>query len=443
MPQILPPDPSSWSAAGGNTGQALGESFSNAFQKRQERQRLSQGLDQLKGQNFNPLEATQKLINSGASESQLAMLVPMLQQYQQNQAAINRVGKPDKANLQEANIYQKDDEKPKEQDAQKEPELKPLVDPELEKEFLRPYIPLTNEQEQDKAAQLIRLGMFNNMPDALAKVREEEAVTEKGKEKKRAEYENQVKLKNNYLSELERKTSTLTENLSKEGLYDDATGQYVNKIEREGQHKIANGESVDKASDWASNKVNRFINKRLDIKREGNKFFPKNLNSTIDNAQKFYAEAGQEKVFEEDLINEMDLSRGKAAEKSFPVKNNKDMSKWIDKNKIPENKRIKYIYNDAYRTPFENRQVDTIREKTREMAEDLPKYLSQKDSLISIAKNFEEAGYDPVEFINHLNSMREEGKLENLTEDQIDQLSKGNVFTPTWGDIYLDWSKKK
>lgn len=428
--QILPEDKSSLAFAGSQLGQGLANAFQNEFAQSRQAGRLSSALQEMQGQNLTPLQQAQNLIGARASDSQLAMLLPLIQQQMARNAQKERAQSFDLSNnLESQKIIPKEEQIQKQ--IEKAPELKSIVSKELEKEFLEPYRPLSPEQEITKASQLMESfpGIYLSVEDALKKIREEEGIKQQAKETKRAEYEKQSAFRDKLLNEYERKTKTILENLNKEQLFDDATGLYINKIEKEMENRVANGESIKSASDWGSEKINRFANKRLDIKTNSNKWFPKGLDQLYKNAQSVFAEAGQEKLYENQLIADGKLSRPEAAKIAYPL--SKEVKKWISEKKPLERKNVA---TGVQPDPF------VIQERSAAAANQLPKFLSEKDSLLAIAKSLEEEkGVDPEIFMEQLNIMYQNGFLPNLTEDQIDQLTKVTDFKPSWGDIYKNY----
>lgn len=417
------------SAIGAGLGQGLSQGFSKAFEQKYNQERLSQGLENLKTQDYtNPLDAVQQLIKSGATESQLTMLMPLVERQMQNKAFLKKHqnGMTTHSNLNEpqTNIIS-----PESTVQQKEQIDESLIQPGAEQKLIkRTKLPTENELDTLAAYE------YSNNPGLYKSPQE-------AKERIRNEYKSRIERENTEREELQAskdlKTSIRDEAIKRAGynlsvpgveekLYEEVPGESINKWIDEIDPLVAKGKiTQEKASEIVARNIKNLADVRTAnrVSGEDSGMWPlkkySQIKSEVESQQKKYADYGEQKTMVSDLMKNHRMSRGGASAVAYPIKNNPQLNQKL--NSLPANV-----------NPIT--QTKKGIEVAQKIAEDLPKLIKKDDSIQAIGYKLSELGYNADTFINTVRKLYQDGKI-SLTLEQQNELDY--AISPTMGDLYF------
>ena len=448
---ILPEDKSSAAYAGSKFGKSISDSFGESFNQGMDRGRLSSSLNQLQKSGGDPLQQLSTLYANGATDQQIATLLPFIQQQQANREAQNIANQGGISGQQQREGFQpqqQQQQQPPQQQRQQAPQgqnqpqvgqnQQPsiranngLVTKSQEHAALNPYVPKTPEQIDQEAAilQAKAPSLYPNKDAAEAKVRRDEAQREAIHDSEVKAYNSRIQEDKDLRDNIDKRTKEVLEAQNLSELWKEGTGQKLQQWKDEAAQDFANGDKTRlQAEQDATKKYKDFSNLRLNTEKELTKPFAdrKQLDTFLKNNQKEYKKFGAEEIMKHDLIKAKGLSMPKASEYAYP--SSEPVSKYL--NSLPKQKGGIEFGNEFSRG---------IEDLSRTQAYKMRNVLTKDDSLLGIANRLSSKGLDPNAFMEEMKTLYDNGYLPNLTDRQIKEFTSVAEIKPTWADMWLDW----
>lgn len=384
----------------GRIGKAFGEGAASQF----ERGRVAKALEPRKGEEFNPLTTTQRLIRANASPAEISSYLPLIQQAQERKEAFPVSQSPNN------NIA-----------AQTQPSAieKATVSPISEGKAFKP-------KQNDEASLWARASELHQQQPTL--YRDPNTAYAKAL----SEYKNEQDILNNTEKQF---TKSLEKRAQKYGIDLDQSlpGNMQQDYLRQAQAMAASGKkSPEKAADELSSNLLDFLKARTNLKsvrvdsllEKGAKQITQ---SNINAIRKAYQDADQLELFENDLINEQGLSTPVASLLAFPIKDNKEINNFAH-----DTKKISHNPFGAWVSGLKEKGSKGTKKRTeQEIGEFVASHLDDNDSLNSIAMAFNAKGYDG----NKILDVIEKNPKVRLNDRQKQDLQKRTSFRPSMKDI--------
>lgn len=410
-------------------GTGFGQGLAEQLPKEIERGRLAGALKNVQGmQNASPLEQFSYLAPYMADKPQLL----------QNTTELLKHAAQTNALKQQADIQGQPRQNPFQNIMDQESQGTPsITTPEGIEATKGSYIPPTYSQILARAGQLAQQNpqLYGNDPNKAIAAAQEEANLEKARNEAfqgRRQNEKGLlgDLKTSLQNEAERRGVKIPGNEYTE-LENQAKEMFKPKSEggrgmTEEQIKDELGKRADDISRDYQNLKN--LGPGLVLGRE-----TKETKRSMESLRKKFADRGQLENFADTLVSDLKLSPQVAAYYTYPVKDNREISNYI--NGLPKltNNQIIKENPDA---SFDD--IERIKgEKTIKAAPEIAKMMGKNDSPMAIAMYMRSKGYDPYEFLTYLSENRK--KLQ-LTEAQGRELDKPRNFTPTLSDNWMLFS---
>lgn len=438
MVQVIQPD-----SQGAMFGRGFGQGLADTLPKEIERGRLSAGLKNIgenKG-NLNPYQQASELLSiPGMTPEKVAILQPLLERQNANRDAQrlagNGVQQPPNGQPQSKQAPQQQSSNPEgQQQSQAQPQPnESLIKSGPQQAALNPIPPLTTQEARTRGAELHQQypSKFKTTTEG-----EEEAVRERQSEiDQQNNLINQGAAQSGLRAELEKEIDKrLTQDLQKEGnsKWKDVNGAYIKKVTDREDINVANGKkTTQQAAEDASKDIADFARLRMANQTEGAKWMlSKNANSTrsmINAQRKGYEKRGELNTLVDDLISNHGMTREGAESLTYPTQENSKLNSWINSQpKLP------------FAAKFSNTKAGGLKqsqERGRKLAHELPKYLSDKDSIASVVTSLANRDIDTGAMIDELRRMRDTDEIA-LTKHNYDLLDKLGTYTPSLGDYFL------
>lgn len=438
MVQIIEQNPNR--SIAGRLGKGFGQGLSEQLPKEVDRYRLSQGLQNLQqNPSSDYVGQISQLYKSGATPEQVNQILPYLERANANreaQAQANTLGQEASTPVQN-NARKNQQNIPQSQSMQPDQTGKPNKAPGLitkgpQQARLNPILPLTANEVKSQGADLFKRypNLYKTQGEAEAEavrrrnadIANQNALIQQGEAQKdiRKELETEV-------------ASRLGFDLQKGGFdqFQDVPGNYIKKKIDEEDSEIASGKKTTlEAAEDASKDIRDYSEVRLANKTEGQKWMfsktPKDVRSMINGQREEYAKRDELKTYVDDLITNHDVSRARANYVAYPIKENKELNNWLAKQKSKS-------FVDQLGDMFTDNKIEP---KARELANELPKYISDNDSLGAIAVELEGKGYDGGAFLDEVRDLYKKGKIR-LNQRQGEELNKTGSLMPSIGDWFL------
>ncbi len=416
-------------AIGGGLGQGLSQGFQQMFGERYKQSQLAQGLEQLKGQNFqNPIDAMQSLIGSGANEQQIGLLMPYLERQMQNQAFLNKqsggLTTDSITNAPQTNIVS-----PLSTTQQQTQTDESLIQPSAEQKLIKRTKPPTENQLDALAATEFtnNPGLYKTPLEAKEKIRNEYRSIIEREDIERAELQSAKDQKTSIRNDaIQRAGYNLSVPGVEEKLYNEVPGELINKWIDEVDPLVAKGKiSQEKASEMVAKKIKNLADVRIANKVSGadSGLWPlrkhSQIKSEVEAQQKKYADYGAQKTMVSDLMTNQGLSRGGASAVAYPIKNNPQLYQKLNTLQANVN-------------PIT--QAKKGIEVSQKIAEELPKLINKDVSIQAVGYKLAELGYNADTFMNTVRNLYSDGKI-SLTLEQQNELDY--AISPTVGDLYF------
>lgn len=445
--QILPENKASAASAGSGLAQGFGQGFMQQFTPALEAQRKAGALQNIGKQGGSPLEMISQLTKARYNPQEIQQILPYIQSQlmmQEQQKLGQGVSTPASVGTAgtipgaEIRGYGSEDIV-KEAAKSEQPQQKRLVTKELEKLALNPPTPLKPDDINRQAVQLqkeqpatyptfdaARKGVI----DRWEAQNQQYETAKQELDLRRGERDN---LKKSILARAGMK-------LNAQGLpeiMDEATGNMINNVADKAESELAEGKgSVEDIAEKYGEKIKRFADDRLRLETESKKRLqnPSSLRDFYKQIQKKYSEIGAEKTMVNDLITNGKLSRPVASQYTYPLSSEKGLNKYIEG--------IKKIGVIKPGLNYEDFQ-EAIENQSRAVADKLPTYLTEKDSILSIGQHIKDKGYDPDLYLDEIRKLNDAGLIK-LTPDQQDEVSSVATFSPFMpnpADIWLNLFK--
>jgi hypothetical protein len=397
----------------GRIGKAFGEGAAGGAEKQLGANLVSKSLETPKGEKFDPLKTTQRLIKAQASPQEIASYLPLIQQAQARAEAF--------PGAQGANV-------PAVPSGQVQPsEVAKTTPTSLGKSF-QP-LQRTEEALWSRAAQLASTQptLYRDPNDAYRKAL--------------SEYEGQQSIIKKAGDEFD---TVLERKLQKSGksVDPDIIGDMKHDWKRESEALAATGqESPEKAADKLTSKLLDFAKSRTALKGLttpalfGGEVKGKEGLKKLDAIRKEYEDNDRLELFSDDLVGSSGLSTPVANYLAFPIKGNKDINNFAESTRTKSNflSLGPLISGLKEKTSFINRKKGTKR-TDQEIGDFVSSHLGDNDSLNSIALTFKGRGYDPQKIMDIVQENWNAGKTR-LNKRQQRELETRGSFRPTMRDI--------
>lgn len=292
------------------------------------------------------------------------------------------------------------------------------------KETIRPTLPMTRDEEMQRAVQLFQANPLlykNDINNAIGAAKEENAkLIERSQAIQAAGAAQQAAQKGltNELRDLNNKWGG--GNLVPENVYNEVQNKAIQSMlpKEEGGEGLTQQEASQK-----------YIPILDDIARDykavddigawtGVWESPGNVLSTINNLRKKFEKRGDLENFADFMVARNDFSPRMAYSLAYKIED--------DPKVFSELKKLKRL--DPV-TSFENPKV-----ATQKISKNLAEKMDKNSSPLSIAQYLERKGYDPQPFMDYL--IENQDKLD-LTLKQSRQLNKGKQIFPKINDVFL------
>ena len=433
--QILP----SQGSISGRIGKGFAEGLTEQIPKQIERNRLTQGLQEMKkNPSVDPLDQLTQLYQSGATPEQISQIQPLLERANANREAQREANNISQNKTPVKNTAQKGNENVVGENTtlgnknKKTPKKPSLITKGPQQASLNPILPLTTEEIKTQGAENRK--NFPNKYKTQAEG-EAEAIAQRNREiaSQQAEINlgvTQKGLRNELENELAKR---LGFDLQKGGFeqFTDVPGNYIKKVLDEEDTEIASGnKSTQEAAEDASKNIKDYASLRLANSTEGKKWMvskdPKAVRSMVNNQKEGYKERGELKTFVNDLITNHNVTRPRAEYIAHPIKDNKELNNWLSK-----------VKPESFFDKLGNMFTDTRNEdQARKIGRELPKYIGDNDSLGAIAVELDGKGLDGTAFIDEVRDLYKNNKIR-LSPDQADELNTTGSLQPSIGDWFL------
>jgi hypothetical protein len=376
--QTLPSSGSLASQLGSSFGKGLSEQLPEGIK----RGRISAALENLEGKNLTPLQQISNLTSSGASDQQIATLLPLIQQMQQRQRFVGEEQIPQRV---------------------QEGQIKPIERQQVSS------AQITSPQDLARRLWTQNPSMFTSIPEA----------------------ENYASSKiQNASNEFDRLKDKFLQTSGNES-YKDVVGE----LEEDYRNKVLNsinarGDEI-RAANQIGKEMLRFAKTRGDLATDMAKGTlaqsPKSAIPALKSIQDEYQKVGRPDLFYNDLISG-GMSGNYAAALSMPIEKDAETKKILDSSPGAIGKRgfgtsVEFIAHP------QKKQINA--EQQEKLFEKIQKS-QPKSSLGSIGIELQMKGYDPAAFMAYMSQHN-----ELLNDAQKAETQKTDPWQPNLQDIYF------
>lgn len=395
----------------GRIGKGLGQALSEQVPKEVERMRLSRGLKEFeetsKGQ--TPLQQVSGLLGiAGMTPEKLSAILPYVQAQQARGQAINVAkGAPGVSSSQTGVQPQ----------AQASPSAQPQAQTSVESQTptTTPEVRIATQQElRDRQAELLQNNPFMTPEQALNEATQENVRDIAQNESRRA-------MQDRALDEF---NTLLKKNLQKDEkeIFSDISGELQNRFINRMNEDVLSGKlnTTEAANKYAKQALD-FAKSRQTLKNSGSRLAwlrttPGEVRKKIGSIRDQYEKLGILEQFTDDLVSIHGLSDAYASSLAFPVSGNKAI-------------------NDEIASVKPSFSLKGATQSIPKVAETVAKNITPNDSIYSIALDLKNKGVDEKAFMEEIRRLKRENKI-SLNDRQQRELEKGDVISPTLGDIY-------
>lgn len=433
MVQIIPNENANpWGKVGKGFGKALSEGLAESIPKEAMRYRLAEGLKSLEkdSANLTPFQQFTKFASTpGVAENpQLiesgSRLLRQERQRDGGKDSLVQPGKPQSS--AQPIVSEKNKEKPyaeQEKNAQKKKSLKPLSATKAE---TTPFLSKDANQLFEEARALSKSDPYNfpTPQDALPIIQANEST-------RKSNYDYEILAGSRADVQKNRIVGDLQKHWGKELIDKDIQGtiqtKLFNNLEDElasEDNKLTESQLTRKYGDIGKNLGMQMTN--LDTRSKesllsGN-YSPKKIRDSIFNIQKDFEKANANEELKDILSSKFDLSPLGAASQAFPeTKAVKSYLKGLKPPKV-----------NTYGVPDQHE----ILVKSIKAADEINNYVSEKDSLHSVAQSLKNYDLDPKIFFDRLIENRKLG-IFKPSDLQAKELAQGIPTFPSLGDLYI------
>lgn len=396
----------------GRIGKSIGEGVGEQIG----RERVASALKPIEGQQFNPLDLTQRLTRAGASSQEISNYLPLIQQEQARKEAFPQ------AQLSDIN-------------ASPSTEVPGATQKQVSPTSLgKSFQPLqgTTQALETRARELM-----TNQPSLYRDPL-------KAMEKAQSEYTNQQNILTKAETEFDK---VLAKKLQKAGkdVDKDIIGDMQHNYLRNVQALAASGkESYEKAVDAETTKLMDFGKAKTALKGLTTpSFFGGEIKGEqglkkLDAIRKEYKDTDNLELFADDLVGQVGLSTPIANYLAFPVKSNQEINNFFQETRFKHKKTplagpLVQGLKEKGSSSFMNRNKG-IKRSEQEIADFVSSHLSDSDSLNSIALTAQGRGYNAQKIIDSVQENWNSGKVR-LNKRQQRELETRGSFRPTLRDI--------
>ncbi len=385
-----------------STLKGVGQGFSEQLPKEVERHRLSQGLKGLVGKtNLTPFEQLAEVSAIPGMTPQMAQVA--LQYLQTNLAKREAEGAQGTAQSQATGEPKTAEEKAI---ARKQSKYKTIED-------------MTPEEIKTEGSRLSRMSP-NLYPNQAA-----------GEAEAQKRSDARVKQRSDFENDFDRTLGELTHR-NKGETYGQVLGELQNDFRQRGIDAIANGTMkpaqaakhfAKEGLDFAKNRQNLITLGAQNMVAKS----PKDVRSTLEEIQKTYEKNGMGEAYVNDLKTHHGLTNNTAPEIAKPVEKDKPVSDELAKVKAPS--LVKYNMKG------QKKQFDT----EEDIAKKLVPKINPKSSLLAIASNLKDKGFDGNKFLAEMRNLKETDNdfQERITEQQANELKQNLPAMKSLEDFFL------
>ena len=408
----------------GRLGAGLGKGLAEQLPKEVERSRLSSGLDKFKKESLSksPLEQAVDLYKIPGFTAEMGYtLAPLLQQQRSREGTV-KYGKGAEPGAQQPGQAPNDMQRgaqgvqPQTQGA-KAPQS--ITNLETEAATRQPNYPPTTPEINALAAELVQ-----SQPDLFPN---REAAVAEASNLLNDEYNRKKALKEQ--SAINDADKTWIDNEIAKQAGEVNAGKYAQeeyqKLRDEAYQEVGQGKKTKlEAAREAKDKILELDKTITSLKNIDAKWFPKPeaAKKALENIREKFK--GKEELLSNLLTSEWGLSPHYAKILSNPIKENKEINNQLSKLKTEHLGGAEYIKNADKGYPRETK-----------IANDIASHLKPNDSLLAIALELHNKGYNEIGFIDEINRLRKAGKI-SLSEPQINELKKTPQVRPSMNDYY-------
>lgn len=152
-------------------------------------------------------------------------------------------------------------------------------------------------------------------------------------------------------------------------------------------------------------------------------YTPEKIMDTIDSTRKVYEEADALEEFQDLIASKFDLSPEGSAYIAYPPKNT-EANKYVKNLKLPSTEKAGFDYPQQ------------LTRASIDAADNISKYLSDDDSILSYAVALKKKGLDPSAFFRRIKQNMDSGLFE-ADPRQREEIARGLSSLPPLGDLYL------
>jgi hypothetical protein len=431
----------------GRLGKGIGQGLSEQIPKEIDRYRLSEGLQNLEkdAANLTPLQQYTRLAAiPGITPSMIQALPEILKNQSTRQAYAKKYGagqqKEDDSKISPslkevpfggerfANRPQRPSfEKQSEQQTINEEGQPLIVDKNPLRPEAQPRAPWTTEKRNEQIYRNFEEFPNLNLQENLKMVEDQEAreLSQSEAERTRDEYLKKIRkdLDDEFTNQLEIKLQK-----TNEGVYKDVTGENISRTKR-----LIERDLRTKPNANIADVVNKRTDQLLDLaktKSQLNKLANRSLADKINPLKKsdtFNKLKSYQKTFQESGNSEEFFNILKSRENGFELSPQAAASI-----AYPLNKNL-----DSYISNIKPSNVTNFSQNSRKYADEIQKYLTGNDSILSIIYNLrvKDPLFNQSEFLEQLRSDRENVALTSRIGRELDEGESD--FLPNWSDIMI------
>lgn len=409
----------------GKIGKAFGQGLSEQIPKEVERYRLSEGLKNFEQEagGLTPLQQQARLSSiPGITPQMIQSFGDLASQQARSEALINKSG-----GVGAENPYRRTAQTPEASNSQT-PSLTTTSPIEA---TLNPYIPKSLDQLQQRAGELLEQspGLYAKNPEkamdaAVLEENQAKAISDAKQNQRLSQQNVQEKIEQGLQAQAKRSNANVPSSV-----YNSIEDKAINSVKpkSEGGEGLTEHQAKKKYGDELESvsKDYQAIETIGSWKVLSKK--PKDNKDALRSIQKKFKERDDLENLASSYIDKNNLSPSKAYYLSYPVSDNKELNNKIEKlPTIPTT-----VQFSGGRPELAN--VDS-EEKTYKVIPEIAKFMSKKDSPLSIAEELKSKGYDPRIWMNYLDANR---KQLDLTERQARELDYPRDFNDTINDLWM------
>lgn len=421
----------------GRIGKGFAKGLSEQLPKEVARSRLSSGIKDLANQDFSkmsPMEQYGTLLNiPGVAEN--PQIAQQAQQYLQNQNFFgNNEGNQGQPQLQtQPPSENANPPTPQANHGQGNPQAKTdqTTVPSLSEKSSNYAIPLAQSEIENMARQEYSRNpnRFRGYQDYIDYAEKQDA---KRVQKEQAFEARQIEADTRF-------DKGAQEILQKEGkgVWKDLPGDAARIFKNRMKNKIDQGMSAARAADEGLKEVLPLVQARNKI-GEVTGFFdrmgrdPTKTRESLENARRVYKNSGNLRLFRDDLISE-GMNDAYANYLAYPVREDPAVN-----NALASSPKMKprNVIGGTLEKGEPGKSYVTSKEQEKAF-DNIATKINDKTSISATALALRGRGYSSEDFMSYIGDLFRDGKMEQLNDRQIDELTGDTRFKPTLMDAYL------